>query len=221
MALAALPPLMTALAAALGLWIAERRKDRDEVQRRLKAIGEETARLGYLRSWLKTQQLAGAGTGLDFDAVREGVRQELLQSRTRLERALEVRMDPELPSPLLRAWRNAALMPLYRPAARAIRWCYWFCLFLGALMMMLAFSADYSEIDGYSIGMVIFVALLFFLPFGAAALGLRAWAQALERRAPFSRRPEPAASPMAREQGTARDSRTGGWAGTPSPPAAA
>lgn len=221
MALAVLPPLITATAAALGMWIAERRKDRDEVQRRLKAIGEESARLGYLRAWLQTQQLAVGGTGINIDAVREEVCQDLMTSRVRLGNALQDRADPESPSPLLRVWRNAAMIPLYRPAARAIRWCYWFCVLIGALWMMLIFSMDYSDIGGYGFGTVAFVALLLFLPFGAVALGLRAWARALEKGGVRSRDPRPAGMSRKQDPGPAGYARTGGWIRKKSPPTGA
>lgn len=67
----ALPPLITAIMAALGIWLRERRRDRDEIHRRFRTVGKETAHLDYLKSWLE-----------------------------------------------------AVLVPLHRPAARAVGWGY-------------------------------------------------------------------------------------------------
>lgn len=179
---ATLPPLITAAIAALGLWLAERRKDRDDAERRLKAIGEETAHLSYLRSWLKTEQLAAGTGGPNLESARREVCAELASSRERLARVLEAVPENDKPSALLRAWRKAMLLPLRRPASRTVAWFYRSCLILAVLGMALAISADYT--NGITFGVAIVVGLIFALPFLGAALGFRAWAVSLERRTP-------------------------------------
>lgn len=179
--IASLPPLITAAIAALGLWLSERRKDRDDAQRRLKAIGQETAHLSYLRSWLKTQQLAAGAHSADVERARQEVSAELVSSRERLSRAFMDAPEPDAPSALLRAWRKAALVPLVRPAARAVAWFYRFFVVLAVLMIPMGITTDYSE--EISFGFALFIGIFVALPFLAVALGFRGWAMLLERRA--------------------------------------
>lgn len=190
-ALAVLPPLITAVVAALGLFFAERRKDRDQIQRRLKAIGEETLHLSYLRSWLETQQLASGTDESSIATARQEVCAELASSRVRLCSRLQDLPEPDGPPALMRAWRKAALIPLDRPLARVVGWAYRLCLMLGVLCIAMIVFQDYREVEGLTFGVALSVGILFFLPFLIAALGLRTLALALDRRGASNRRRNP------------------------------
>ena len=184
LAIAVLPSVLTAAIAALGLWLAERRKDRDAALRRLRAIEEETAHLSYLRGWLETQQLAGPADGVDLLAARTEVCGELLASRDRLSQAFVKDPESEAPPALQRAWWTAALIPLHRPAARAVRWGYYSCLLLAVINLAFSFWVGYSEGSSFLLSAVI--AAIAFLPWFVFSLGFRAWARTLERRLPRS-----------------------------------
>jgi hypothetical protein len=60
---AVLPPLISAILAALSLWFSELRKERNAAQRRRRVIAEETNHVRYLKAWLETELLAGGSKG--------------------------------------------------------------------------------------------------------------------------------------------------------------
>jgi hypothetical protein len=180
---AVIAPVVTAGLAAAGLWIGERRKERDLVQCRLRALSEETAHLTYLKAWLEAQHLAG-GTAALADA-QDDVRRELGRARHRLGAVLEEHQPHAKASTselLGRAWRLAALMPLHRPLARAVRWVYWFFA-LTALSTLSSVLTVVDELGTSSplleAASIIVTLAVMWVP---VLLGLRAAALALERR---------------------------------------
>ena len=176
-----LPPAITAIITGLGLWFNEWMKERDEAHRRLQAINEETAHLGFLKSWLEAQQLVGDTS--ELGEVRDQIRQELTETRARLQGAFSSRADTGGGTTLRRAAERAALVGLERPAARAARWVFWLALVPTVLAMGVAFAtpADPTTGYGYPILLRFTVSVVFALPFLALSIGFRAWALRIER----------------------------------------
>lgn len=180
---AVIAPVVTAGLAAAGLWIGERRKERDLVQCRLRALSEETAHLTYLKAWLEAQHLAG-GTAALAEA-QDDVRRELGRARHRLGAVLEEHQPHAKASTselLGRAWHLAALLPLHRPLARAVRWLYW----LFATLALLSLSSVLTVVDDVGTSSPLqeaaWIMLTFAVGYVPILLALRAAALALERR---------------------------------------
>lgn len=182
---AVIAPVVTAGLAAAGLWIRERRKERDLVQRRLRALSEETAHLTYLKAWLEAQHLAG-GTAALAEA-QDDVRRELGRARHRLGAMLEEHQPNAKASTselLGRAWRLVALVPLHRPLARAVRWVYWFFA-TSATLALLSLSSVLTVVDELGTSPLqeaASIMLTFAVVYVPILLALRAAALALERR---------------------------------------
>lgn len=176
---AVLTPVIAAGLAALGLWQSERRKDRNASHHRKAALADEKDRVAYLKLWLEADNLLGDSGSAGAVQARAEVRRQLAESRTRLNDIELSKPREDGPSALLRAWRRAALIPLKRPAARAVRWVYWFVIIIGLMYLtaMIALSSGMEE------GPVIVVvaSVLVSLPLLAMTLPLAHWAKSLER----------------------------------------
>lgn len=182
-AMASLPALLTAGFTALGFWLSERRKDKDALQQRLKTISEESARVRYLRSWLKTCEMVVTSDPSVRDA-RIGVGADLVASHTRLEHALQTPRIQEQVSTGSRAVKRALLFPLERPMARAVRWGYWLFLTLAVLFTSAFMTSGYTTSDGTPPTPlnVLASAFIMFAFFFAIAMVFRGWATWLEHR---------------------------------------
>lgn len=184
LAIAFLPPLMAAGLTSLGLWFSERRKDRDAVQQRVKAIAEESTRVKYLRSWLKTYGMVSGTLRDEVVTAREGVCRDLVESHARLSLALQQQPTDSSSSAGYRAWKRAILVPLTRPSARALRWIYWLFLFLGVLLTVAFMTSGYETADGSpATPLTVFASgFILFVPFFTVALIFRAGSLKLEHR---------------------------------------
>ncbi|WP_104053940.1 MULTISPECIES: hypothetical protein [unclassified Arthrobacter] len=187
LAIAFLPALMTAGLTTAGFWFSERRKDKDAVQQRMKAISEERNRVLYLRTWLETYGLVVEADNDNDGAssVRREVSRDLVDSRDRLSHALQPRLTNEqTPSVSYRALRRALLLPLKSPSARAFRWGYWLFLALSVLFTLAIVTSGYESSDGTPAGpaTVLATGFVMFSMFFAIALIFRAMAAWLDRR---------------------------------------
>lgn len=184
LAIAFLPPLLTALLTGSGFWLAERLKDRDAAQQRLKAISEESARVQFLRSWLKTYSMVPGTEEEGAGGARAGVGRDLVASHNRLTQALEKHSGVDGPSVASRAWRRAFLIPQARPAARMVRWAYWLFMTLGVFLTLAFMTSGYGTTDGAQPApLTVFASgLILFVPFFVIAMIFHAWSSRLERR---------------------------------------
>lgn len=173
-------PLITAALAALGLWLSERRKDRNSTHVKRQAVADESSWVAYLKLWLETETLIGGDADPDSVKLRAEVRRQLAESRARASVIGTTVPQEDEPSALVRAWRRAALIPLTRPAARAVRWAYWIILVVGLLYSTAVMSgiAD-SEFDPF---IVVIGAVITLIPLFAVALPLAYWSRALEAK---------------------------------------
>lgn len=191
--LATLPTVIT----GAGFWFSERYRDRDLAQKRQKVISEESARVDYLRSWLKTVDLAPGSERPDVICAREGISDELIRSHRRLTEVLageQLRAgSAEAPSAALRAWHRALLAPLDSPGARVVRWSYWLFLVLGLVLPVAYMTSGVEAADGspLSPAAVLIGGLIIFLPFFAISLLFRGWAVWLEHRRHIRRATRP------------------------------
>lgn len=178
---AVLPPLITAVLAALSLWSSELRKERNAAQRRRQVIAEETNHVRYLKAWLETELLAGGSKGGEASKVRAEVRKRLVASHARLS-SVEMRKPEARPPVMLRALKTAALVPLSRPAARAVRAAYWFVLGLGICVWSYVTTTDFMDVRVTNVGLsgMFFFSLMVLLQFLTVAVILAHWARALE-----------------------------------------
>jgi hypothetical protein len=184
LAVALLPPVLTAVLAGGGFWISERLKDRDTAQQRLKAISEESARVQYLRSWLKTYSLVPGMELERVDGARQNVGRDLIDSHARLAQALQQHPNGDSPSVASRAWKRAFLVPLERPAARVVRWGYWLFVVLAIVLTLAFMTSGYETADGTQpTFLTVFASgLILFVPFFAIAMIFQAWSTRLELR---------------------------------------
>lgn len=185
LAIAFLPALMTAGLTTAGFWFSERRKDKDAVQQRMKAISEERNRVLYLRAWLETYGLVVEADNDAASSIRREVSRDLVDSRNRLSLALQSRLTNEqAPSVSYRALRRAFLLPLGSPSARAFRWGYWLFLALSVLFTLAIVTSGYESSDGTPVGpaTVLATGFVMFAMFFAIALIFRATAAGLDRR---------------------------------------
>jgi hypothetical protein len=179
---AVLPPLVTAVLAALSLWSSELRKERNAAQRRRQAIAEETNHVRYLKEWLETELLAGGSKGGEASKVRAEVRKQLVASHVRLSN-IEMKKPEARPPVMLRALKTAALVPLSRPAARVVRAAYWFVLVLGIFGWSFVTTTDFTDLRATNVGLsgMFLFSLMVLLQFLTVAVLLAHWARALER----------------------------------------
>lgn len=184
LAIAFLPALMTAGLTTAGFWFSERRKDKDAVQQRMKAISEERNRVLYLRAWLETYGLVVEADHDGAASVRREVSRDLVDSRNRLSHALQPRLNNEQTPVSYRALRRAFLLPLESPSARAFRWGYWLFLALSVLFTLAIVTSGYESSDGTPSGpaTVLATGFVMFSMFFAVALIFRAMAAWLDRR---------------------------------------
>lgn len=182
-AMASLPALLTAGFTALGFWLSERRKEKDALQQRLKTISEESARVRYLRSWLKTCEMVVTSVPSLTDA-RTDVGADLVASHNRLEQALKTSRVQEQASTGARAMKRAFLFPLERPVARVVRWGYWLFLTFAVLFTSAFMTSGYATSDGTPASPlnVLASAFVMFAFFFAIAMVFRGWATWLEHR---------------------------------------
>ncbi len=173
LAMVSAPPVVAGLVAAVGLWLKERTQERDQALCRKRAVEEELAHLGYLKTWLETQQLVGGDSAVQ--EARAHVQSELRSSHLRLQNAVQERHESGAADTLERAWRKAALVPLQRPGARRARHVYWTLLGLAAFVLTSVWNGVDEEpaVDA-------FVALLLSSPFLAVAVSMHALARHLE-----------------------------------------
>ncbi|MFC0457011.1 hypothetical protein ACFFGR_10705 [Arthrobacter liuii] len=178
---AVLPPLVTAVLAALSLWSSELRRERNAAQRRRQAIAEETNHVRYLKAWLETELLAGGSKGGEASKVRAEVRKQLVASHARLS-SVGMKKTEARPPVMLRALKTAALVPLSRPAARVVRGVYWFVLVLGICVWSFVITRDFTEVRTINVGVSdhFFFSLMVLLQFLSVAVLLAHWARALE-----------------------------------------
>ncbi|MDQ0770208.1 hypothetical protein QF031_002957 [Pseudarthrobacter defluvii] len=178
---AVLPPLTTAILAALSLWFSELRKERNAAQRRRQVIAEETGRVRYLKAWLETEVLAGGSKGGEASKLRAEVRKQLVASHARLWN-VEMQKPEARPPVMLRALKTAALIPLSFPAARVVRAVYWFVLVLGICVWSFVITRDFTPVRAINVGLsdVFFFSLMVLLQFLSVAVLLAHWARALE-----------------------------------------
>lgn len=179
---AVLPPLITAVLAALSLWSSELRKERNAAQRRRRVIAEETNHVTYLKAWLETELLAGGSKGGEASKVRAEVRKQLVASHARLS-SVEMKRPEARPPVMLRALKTAAVVPLSRPAARVVRAVYWLVLVLGICVWSYVTTADFADFRATNVGLsgMFFFSLMVLLQFLTVAVLLAHWARALER----------------------------------------
>lgn len=178
---AVLPPLITAILAALSLWFSELRKERNAAQRRRRVIAEETNHVRYLKAWLETELLAGGSKGGEASKVRAEVRKQLIGSHARLS-SVGMKKPDARPPVMLRALKTAALVPLSRPAARVVRAAYWFVLVLGICVWSYVTTTDSNDVRATIVGLsgMFFFSLMVLLQFLTVAVVLAHWARALE-----------------------------------------
>lgn len=176
----AVPPLITAGLAAAGFWLSERRKDRNFTHLKRQAVSDENNWVAYLKLWLEADTLLGNSTDPDVMRSRDEVRRQLAESRTRASEIDITATREDEPSALLRAWKRAVLIPLSRPAARAVRWVYWIVLAFGLLysawVMRIFASPEFGPVTAV-IGTVIAL-----VPLLAVAVPLAFWARRLEAK---------------------------------------
>lgn len=183
---AVLPPLITAVLAALSLWFSELRKERNAAQRRRRVMAEETKHVTYLKAWLETELLAGGSKGGEASKVRAEVRKQLVASHARLS-SVEMKKPEARPPVMLRALKTAALVPLSRPAARVVRAVYWFVLVLGICVWSYVTTTDFTDVRATNVGLsgMFFFSLMVLLQFLTVAAVLAHWARALESGRPL------------------------------------
>ena len=172
-AMVSAPPVVAGVVAAVGLWLKERMQERDQALCRKRAVEEELAHLGYLKTWLETQQLVGGDAAVQ--EARAHVQSELRSSHLRLQNAVQERTESGAADALERAWRKAALVPLHRPGARRARHVYWTLLGLAALVLTIVW--DGADEDP---AVNAFAALFLSSPLLALAVCMHALARHLE-----------------------------------------
>lgn len=126
-----LVPVITGLVGAAGIALRDRRLHRDRVNERKEALGSATQEVLFVAEWWKARQLTGASPEvIDEAARRAGAKLEEVWEGVQAPR-------PAPPPPPPAIWRRLLLViPLEGRLAAAFRVLFYFCLFIGSLVVV-------------------------------------------------------------------------------------